>query len=318
MVTFDDVQAAAARLHGMVVRTPVLVSPSIDAQLGASLFFKAENLQRTGSFKFRGACNALQQLDGPARARGVVAFTSGNHGLAVSHAAQRLGVSATVVMPRDAPGLKIDGARACGATVVLYDRMRDDRAAIAQRIVDDEGRTLIPPFDFDDVIAGQGTAALELLHDVPDLDALVVCVGGGGFFAGSTVAAKALQPRIRMIGAEPAAGNDAEQSMLAGRIVVLSAVPDTICDGQQTVSLGARPFAILQRHGCVVWSAADDVVVRAMALAFDQLKVVLEPSGACGLAVLMQHAASFAGQRVGVMLSGGNVDRSRFARLTAA
>ncbi len=317
MVNFDDIQAAAARLQGVAVRTPVLTSHKVDALLGAQVFFKAENLQRMGAFKFRGAYNAISKLSASAQKHGVVAFTSGNHGLAVSRAAQMKGVSATVVMPSDAPAMKIEGARQCGANVVLFDRLREDRAAIAARIVGEEGRTLIPPFDFDDVIEGQGTAALELVQDVPGLDAIIVCVGGGGFLAGCTVAAKALQPGIRMVGAEPAAGNDGEQSMQQGRIVVLPQVPNTICDGQQTVSLGERPFAILRQHGCSMLSVPDAVVCRAMALAFDQLKVVLEPSGACALAVLMHHAPTFAGQRVGVMLSGGNVDPARFFALTA-
>lgn len=315
MVDFDDVEAAAERLRGVAVHTPVLTSPGIDQAVRAEVFFKAENLQRAGAFKFRGAFNALSRLDAAARQRGVVAFTSGNHGLAVSQAAKRLGTHATIVMPHDAPRLKVEGARSAGATLVFYDRRLDDRAAIAQRFVERDGMALIPPFDHDDVIAGQGTAALELLREVPRLDTLLVCVGGGGFFAGSTVAARALQPAIRMVGAEPEAGNDAEQSMRAGRIVTLAAVPDTLCDGQQTLALGTRPFAVLMQHRCEVLSASDASVLRAMACAFEQLKLVLEPSGACALAVLMQHAASFAGQRVGVMLSGGNIDRTRFAQL---
>ncbi len=318
MIGMGDVRAAARRLAGVAVRTPVLRADAIDDAVGARIAFKCENLQRMGAFKFRGAWNAISVLDDTQRRRGVVAFTSGNHGLAVARAAQLLGTRAVVVMPSDAPTPKIDGARRCGATVVTFDRMTSDRAAIAQSYVEREGCTLIPPFDHDDVIAGQGTAALELMehcvgHDA--LDALVVSVGGGGFLAGCTVAAKALRPTIRMVGAEPAAGNDAEQSMREGRIVELAEVPRTICDGQQTKSIGRRPFEILRAFGCEVASVADEVVVQAMRLVFDHLKLVVEPSGACALAVVMAHRERFAGQRVGVMLSGGNVEVERLAGL---
>ncbi len=316
-IDIDDIRAAAKRLAGVAVRTPVLRADAIDDLLGARLVFKCENLQRMGAFKFRGAWNAISRLDDAQRRCGVVAFTSGNHGLAVARAAQLTGTSAVIVMPADAPAPKIEGARRCGANVVTFDRMREDRAAIARAYVDREGRTLIPPFDHDDVIAGQGTAALELCEDTAadPLDTIVVCVGGGGFLAGSTVAAKALRPSIHMVGAEPAAGNDGEQSMREGRIVELPDVPNTICDGQQTKCIGVRPFAIFRAHGVQVRSASDDVVADAMRLAFDHLKLVVEPSGACALAVVMAHREHFAGQRVGVMLSGGNVDAARFARL---
>ncbi len=320
MISFDHIQAAAARIQGVALRTPVLSCDAIDAALGASVLFKCENLQRMGAFKFRGAYHAVVRLDEAARRRGVVAFSSGNHGLALSRVAQMLGVSATVVMPADAPAMKVEGARTLGAKVILFDRKTEDRSAIARRIVEEEGRTLIPPFDHDDVIAGQGTAAMELLQDTAKegpLDSMIVCVGGGGFFAGCTVAAKAMQASIHMVGAEPAAGNDGEQSMREGRIVRLPEVPATICDGQQTVAIGERPFAIFREHRCEILSAHDDTVIQAMRLAFDHLKLVVEPSGACGLAVLMQHKARFASQRVGVMLSGGNVDAQRMARLFA-
>lgn len=320
MITFGDIQAAAARLQGVAVRTPVLRSHVIDEALGMQVHFKAESLQRMGAFKFRGAYNAVAALDAATRRRGVVCFTSGNHGLALARAAQLLQTPATVMMPIDAPALKVEGARRCGANVVLYDRLHDDRAAMAQRVVVDQGMTLIPPYDHDDVMAGQGTAALELLQDLgatpggPSvLDAVLVCVGGGGFLAGSAVAARALQPGIRMVGAEPAAGNDAQQSLALGRVVRLPQVPNTVCDGQQTQSVGDKPFAIMQSLGCEALCVDDAAVVQAMRLVFDHLKLVVEPSGACALAVLMHHRAQFAGQRVGVMLSGGNVDAGRFA-----
>lgn len=318
MLSLHEIQAAARVLDGVAVRTPVLHADAIDGIVGAHVLFKAENLQRMGAFKFRGAYHAIARLDGATRARGVACFTSGNHGLSVARAAQLLGAPATVVMPADAPAMKIEGVRACGATTVLYDRYRDDRQAIARDIVAAQGLTLIAPFDDEAVIAGQGTAALELLQDTAGggrLDAMIVCVGGGGFLSGCTVAAKGLQPSIRMVGAEPVAGNDAEQSMRAGRIVALPAVPRTICDGQQTLSLGERPFAIFRAHDVEVLSVDDATVVQAMRLAFEHLKVVIEPSGACALAVLLRHRERFAGQRVGVTLSGGNVDFARFTAL---
>ena len=316
MLTFHDIELAAARLHGVAHRTPVLTSRTLDALLGARVFLKAENLQRMGAFKFRGGYNAVNVLSDAERARGVVAFSSGNHAQAVALAAQLHGCRATIVMPHDAPALKLAATRGYGADVVVYDRYREDRAAIAKRLVEQTGAALIPPFDHLPVMAGQGTAALELIEDVGALDALIVCAGGGGFLSGCAVAAKHLLPAIRVYGAEPERGDDMRQSLRAGRIVGID-VPRTICDGQQTQAIGARPWAVIQALVSDVLTASDPAVVDAMRFAFERLKLVLEPSGACALATLMTHAAQFKGQRVGVTLSGGNIGLDRFVALVS-
>jgi len=314
MLQFDDIQAAAARLKGHAHRTPVLTSRTLDAMLGAQVFMKAENLQRMGAFKFRGGYNAVNALSGAQRARGVVAFSSGNHAQAVALAAQLHGCRATIVMPHDAPALKLGATRGYGAEVVIYDRYKEDRAAIANALVEQQGATLIPPYDYLPVMAGQGTAALELIEDVGSLDALIVCAGGGGFLSGCAVAAKHLLPNIRVIGAEPERGNDMQQSLRAGRIVSIE-VPRTICDGQQTQAIGQHPWAVIHALVSDVLTATDPGVVDAMRFAFERMKLVLEPSGACALAALMQHRDQFKGQRVGITLSGGNVGIDRFVAL---
>lgn len=314
MLQFTDIQAAAARLQGHAHRTPVLTSRTLDAMLGAQVFMKAENLQRMGAFKFRGGYNAVNALGDAQRARGVVAFSSGNHAQAVALAAQLHGCRATIVMPHDAPALKLAATRGYGAEVVIYDRYKEDRAAIANALVERQGATLIPPYDHLPVMAGQGTAALELIEDVGALDALIVCAGGGGFLSGCAVAAKHLLPNIRVIGAEPERGNDMQQSLRAGRIVGIE-VPRTICDGQQTQSIGRHPWEVIQALVSDVLTATDPGVVDAMRFAFERMKLVLEPSGACALAALMQHRAQFEGQRVGITLSGGNIGVERFVAL---
>jgi threonine dehydratase len=315
MLHFDDIQAAARRLEGVAHRTPVLTSRTLDEQLGCSVSMKAENLQRMGAFKFRGGYNAVNVLGDAERARGVVAFSSGNHAQAVALAARLHGCPAVIVMPTDAPALKVAATRGYGAEVVLYDRYTEDRAAIARRLADERGLALIPPFDHLPVMAGQGTAALELLQDTGPLDALIAPVGGGGLLSGCAVAAKALAPGIVVYGAEPEAGDDARRSLLEGRIVQLAEVPRTICDGQQTQALGALPFEVLRALAAEVLVVPDAAVVAAMHFAFERMKTVLEPSGACALAALMHHRERFAGQRVGVVLSGGNIDAARFAAL---
>jgi threonine dehydratase len=314
MLQFNDIQAAAARLQGHAHRTPVLTSRTLDALLGAQVFMKAENLQRMGAFKFRGGYNAVNALSDAQRARGVVAFSSGNHAQAVALAAQLHGCRATIVMPHDAPALKLAATRGYGAEVVIYDRYKEDRAAIANKLVEQQGATLIPPYDYLPVMAGQGTAALELIEDVGSLDTLIVCAGGGGFLSGCAVAAKHLLPSIRVIGAEPERGNDMQQSLRAGRIVSID-VPRTICDGQQTQSIGQHPWEVIQALVSDVLTATDPGVVEAMRFAFERMKLVLEPSGACALAALMQHREQFKGQRVGVTLSGGNIGIDRFVAL---
>ena len=314
MLQFAAIEAAAARLKGIAHRTPVLTSRTLDAQLGAQVFMKAENLQRMGAFKFRGGYNAVNVLTDAERARGVVAFSSGNHAQAVALAARLHGCHATIVMPHDAPTLKLEATRGYGAEVIVYDRYKEDRAAIANRLVAERNASLIPPFDHLPVMAGQGTAALELIEDVGALDALIVCAGGGGFLSGCAVAAKHLCPAIRVYGAEPERGNDMQQSLRSGHIVGIE-VPRTICDGQQTQAVGHHPFEVIRALVSDVLTVPDPVVVQAMRFAFEQMKVVLEPSGACALAVLMQHAEQFRGQRVGITLSGGNVGLDRFVAL---
>jgi len=316
MLQFADIQLAATRIKGVAHRTPVLTSRTLDAMLGAQAFMKAENLQRMGAFKFRGGYNAVNALSPEQRARGVVAFSSGNHAQAVALAAQLHGCAATIVMPQDAPVLKLAATRGYGAEVVMYDRYREDRAAIASAIVARRGATLIPPYDYLPVMAGQGTAALELIEDVGMLDALIVCAGGGGFLSGCAVAAKHLLPGIRVYGAEPERGNDMQQSLRTGRIVSIE-VPRTICDGQQTQSVGKLPFEVIEALVTDVLTASDPAVVEAMRFAFERMKVVLEPSGANALAALMRHREQFRGQRVGITLSGGNVGLDRFMALTS-
>jgi threonine dehydratase len=292
----------------------VLSSRTLDTLLGAQVFMKAENLQRMGAFKFRGGYNAVNVLDDAQRARGVVAFSSGNHAQAVALAAHLHGCKATIVMPADAPALKLAATRGYGAEVVTYDRYKEDRALIATRLVEQTGAALIPPFDHLPVMAGAGTAALELIEDAGPLDALIVCAGGGGFLSGCAVAAKHLLPGIAVFGAEPERGNDMQQSLRGGHVVTID-VPRTICDGQQTQSVGQHPFEVIRALVTDVLEVPDPVVVDAMRFVFERMKLVVEPSGACALAALMRHRERFAGQRVGITLSGGNVGADRFAAL---
>ena len=314
MLDFKDVAAAAARIASVAHRTPVVTSRTLDALLGMQVFMKAENLQRMGAFKFRGGYNAVNVLTDAERTRGVVAFSSGNHAQAVALAAQLHGCAATIVMPHDAPALKLAATRGYGAEVVLYDRYTEDRAAIAKRIVEERGASLIPPFDHLPVMAGQGTAALELIEDSGPLDALIVCAGGGGFVAGCAVAAKHLLPNIAVYAAEPERGNDMQLSLCAGHIVSID-VPRTICDGQQTQAVGVQPFEVIRALVSDVLAVPDRVTVDAMRFAFERLKFVLEPSGANALAALMHHRERFQGLRVGVTLSGGNIGIDRFIAL---
>ena len=314
MLQFSQVQSAAARLKGVAHRTPVVTSHTLDAMLGMQVYMKAENLQRMGAFKFRGGYNSVNVLSDAERERGVVAFSSGNHAQAVALAAQLHGCRATIVMPRDAPALKLAATRGYGAEVVLYDRYKEDRSAIAKALVEERGAALIPPYDHLPVMAGQGTAALELIEDVGPLDALIVCAGGGGLLSGCTVAAKHLLPGIVVYGAEPERGNDMQQSLRRGEIVSID-VPRTICDGQQTQAVGFQPFEVIRAMVKDVLAVPDPVVVEAMRFVFERMKLVLEPSGACALAALMHHREQFRGQRVGVTLSGGNIGIERFVAL---
>ena len=316
-VSFDDVRAAAERIRGHVHQTPVFTSRTADALAGARLFFKAETLQRVGAFKARGAFSRLTLLSEGERKRGVVAFSSGNHAQAVALAARDLGVPATIVMPDDAPSLKLAATRGYGAEVVLYDRRREDREAIARRFVEEKGAVLVPPFDDEAVIAGQGTAALELLGEVPGLDAVVTPCGGAGLLAGTAVAARGLAPVIRLFGVEPEAGDDVARSLREGARVAIP-VPETIADSLQTTRVGERNFAILQALVEDVVTVSDLELRQAMAFLFSRMKLVVEPGGsAAAAALLARRIPGVAGKRVGVVLSGGNVDAARFAELVA-
>jgi threonine dehydratase len=316
MLQFQDIQSAAARLKGVAHRTPILTSTTLNAILGCEVFMKAENFQRMGAFKFRGGYNAINALTDAERARGVLAFSSGNHAQAVALAAQLHGCKAAILMPSDAPQMKLDATRGYGAEVITYDRYKEDRAALAKKLSDDLNAVLIPPYDYLPVMAGQGTCGLEICEEVPNLDALIVCTGGGGFLSGCAVAAKATQPNIKVYGAEPESGNDVQQSLRTGKIVSID-VPKTICDGQQTQAVGVHPFEVIRAHVTDVLTTPDAKVIDAMRFAFERMKIVLEPSGACALATLMHNRAQFVGQRVAVTLSGGNIDFARFASLLA-
>ncbi len=319
--TYADVQAAAQRLKGHAHLTPVLRSRFADEMLGGEVFFKAENLQRMGAFKFRGAFNALSRFDAAQRERGVVAFSSGNHAQAVALSARILGMPAVIVMPSDAPPLKIAATRGYGAQVVLYDRYTEDREAIGKRLASERGLTLIPPYDHPDVIAGQGTAAKELVEQVGPLDYFFGCLGGGGLMGGSCLAVKALSPDCRIYGVEPEAGNDVQQSFRIGKPVRIE-VPKTIADGAQTQLVGTLTFPILQRDASDILTATDQQLIEAMHFFAERMKLIVEPTGALGFAAARHAAATgslpLKGKRIGILISGGNVDMSTFCRLISS
>jgi threonine dehydratase len=312
--TFADVEAAAARIAGVAHKTPVLTSRTANEALGASLFFKAENLQRMGAFKFRGGYNAVAHLSPAQRKAGVVAYSSGNHAQAVALAAKLLGAPAVIVMPRDAPAAKIAATRGYGAEVVLYDRYTEDREAIGARLSSERGLALVPPYNHPDVIAGQGTAAKELIEEVGPLDYLFAPVGGGGLISGSALSARALSPACRVIGVEPAAGNDAQRSLAEGKIVHID-TPKTIADGAQTQHIGDLTYAIMKRELAEIRTATDAELVEAMGFFATRMKIVVEPTGCLGLAAAKQIKDQLKGKRVGIVLSGGNVDMKRFSEL---
>jgi threonine dehydratase len=312
--TYDDVAAAAARLQGQAHRTPVMRSRTIDGELSAQLFFKCENLQRMGAFKFRGAFNALSRFDARQRQSGVVTFSSGNHAQAIALSARLLGMTATIIMPNDAPAAKVAATRGYGGNVVLYDRFTEDREQIGRDLAEKHGMTLIPPYDHPDVIAGQGTAAKELIEDVGDLDALFVCLGGGGLLSGSALAVRALSPRCKIYGVEPEAGNDGQQSFRSGKIVHID-TPKTIADGAQTQHLGAYPFEIIRRDVDDILTVTDPDLIDAMRFFATRMKLLVEPTGCLSLAGARSMKAQLKGMRVGVIISGGNVDLNRFCAL---
>ena len=315
--SYEDVLSAAQTLHEQAHRTPVLTSSTADEALGARLFFKCENFQRMGAFKFRGAFNALSRFDQAQRRAGVVTFSSGNHAQAIALSARALGIPATIVMPQDAPAVKVAATRGYGGKVVLYDRYTQDREAITQDLAQREGLTLIPPYDHAHVIAGQGTAAKELLDEVGPLDALFVPLGGGGLLAGSALAVRALSPQARLYGVEPEAGNDGQQSFRKGSLVRIE-TPATIADGAQTQQLGQMTFAIIRRDVDDILTATDEALVDAMSFLASRMKLLVEPTGCLGFAAARALGSALKGQRVGVILSGGNVDLQRFGALLGA
>ncbi|MET9731068.1 pyridoxal-phosphate dependent enzyme [Streptomyces sp. NPDC006458] len=316
VVTLEDVRAAAARIEGVAHRTPVLRSRTLDALVGGEVFLKCENFQRVGAFKFRGAYHAASRLTPERLARGIAAYSSGNHAQAVALAARELGTTAVIVMPEDAPRSKRAATEGYGAEIVTYDRYTGDRVALAEALAAERGLTLIPPYEHPDVIAGQGTAALELLSETGELDTLVVPVGGGGLIAGSATAAKGLQPGIRVVGVEPEAGDDTKRSLEAGRRVSIP-VPHTIADGQALHTPGELTFSVNRRLVDGIALVSDDEIRAAMRFAFERLKIVLEPSGATPLAALLAGRAAGPSRRTGLILSGGNIDADRFAELCA-
>lgn len=311
---YADVEAAAAVLDGHAHRTPVLTSQRLDAELGCEVYFKAEHLQRAGAFKLRGAFTALSRFEETQRQAGVVTFSSGNHAQAVALSAQLLGIPATIVMPEDAPAMKVAATRGYRAEVISYDRYTADREEIGARLAAERGLTLVAPYDHPDVIAGQGTAARELLQDTGPLDALFVPLGGGGLLSGSLLAAWALAPACRVFGVEPEAGDDGRQSLRRGEVVHID-TPVTLADGAQTQHLGALTFAIIRERVSDIVTATDEELVAAMRVLAATLKQVVEPTGCLGLAALRRVAPRFSGRRVGVVLTGGNVDLGRYAGL---
>jgi threonine dehydratase len=313
---YAAVEAAAARLHGAALRTPVMTSRTADERTGATLFFKCENLQHIGAFKFRGAYNAISSLGPEARRRGVLAFSSGNHAQAVARAGALLGVATTILMPADAPAMKVAATAGYGGTIVTFDRYKDDRDALARRMAEDQGLTLIPPYDHPDVIAGQGTAAKELFEEVGPLDMLLVCLGGGGLLGGSALSARALSPGCTVVGVEPEAGNDGQQSKRRGAIVKIP-TPRSIADGALTTHLGDLTFPLIRDLVADIVTVSDAMLVETMRFFAERMKLIVEPTGCLAASAALQGVVPCRDMRVGVIVSGGNVDLERFAALLA-
>lgn len=314
--SYEDVVQAAERIAGVANRTPVLTSRTVNEEFGAQVFFKCENMQRIGAFKFRGAYNALSKFSPEQRRAGVVAFSSGNHAQAIALAARLLDIPATIIMPHDAPATKVAATKGYGGNVVIYDRYKEDREEIGRTLAARDGLTLIPPYDHPDVIAGQGTVAKELFDETGPLDALFVCLGGGGLLAGSTLSAKALSPQCRLYGVEPEAGNDGQQSFRSGAIVHID-TPATIADGAQTQHLGQHTFPIILRDVDDILTATDDELVQCMRFFAERMKMVVEPTGCLGFAAARRMKANLRGKRVGIIVSGGNIDLARLSSFLA-
>jgi threonine dehydratase len=316
-IRYADVIAAHERIAPVAHRTPVLTSRLADERTGAQLFFKCENFQRMGAFKFRGAYNALAQFTPAQKAAGVVAYSSGNHAQAIALSGRLLGIKAVILMPRDAPAAKVEATRAYGAEVILYDRYTEDREALGLRLSTERGLTLIPPYDHPHVMAGQGTAAKELFEETAQIDVLVVPLGGGGLLSGSAVAARALNPQCKVIGVEPAAGNDGQRSFRSGEIVHID-TPTTIADGAQTQHLGRHTFPVIQRQVDDIVTVTDAELIEAMRFFAGRMKMVVEPTGCLAAAAVFAGKIEAAGKNIGILISGGNVDLPRFAELLSA
>ena len=311
-ISFDDIAAAHERIRYVAHRTPVFTSATANAMAGAELFFKCENFQRMGAFKFRGAYNALAQFSLGQRKKGVVAYSSGNHAQAVALSAKLLHIPATIIMPKDAPAPKVAATKGYGAEVIFYDRYTEDRVAIGEKLATERGVTLIPPYDHPHVMAGQGTAAKELFEEIGPLDILLVPLGGGGLLSGSAVAAMALCPECAVYGVEPEAGNDGQQSFRSGNIVKID-TPNTIADGAQTQFLGSHTFPVIREYVKDILTAPDGELKAAMRFFAERMKMVVEPTGCLGAAVALRQAGKLTGKRVGIILSGGNVDIAKYA-----
>lgn len=314
-ISLDDVFAARERLAGVAIRTPVMTSQALDERTGAQVFMKCENFQRIGAFKFRGAYNAISMMAPEDRKRGVVTASSGNHAQAVALAAKLHGIPAWIIMPEDAPQMKLDSTRSLGAEVIIYDRYTQDRLQLSLDTAAEKNATYISPYDNEGVMAGQGTLALELLEEVGDLDLLLVCVGGGGLIAGVATAAKGIQPSIEVIGVEPAAGDDWAQSYAKGERVRLAEVPRTIADGQQTEAPGKLTWPTVRPLVSRIALVDDEETKETMRFLFEKVKIVAEPSGATALAALLSGKVDGRGKRVGVTISGGNVGIDQLCKI---
>ena len=316
-ISFTDVAEASRRVAGIAHRTPVLTSSTANQMTGAQVLFKCENFQRMGAFKFRGAYNAVAQFTAKQLAGGVITFSSGNHAQAIALSARLVGAKSVIVMPSDAPQIKIEATRGYGGEIVLYDRYTQDREALGRRLAEERGLTLIPPYDHPHVMAGQGTAAMELIEDAGPIDVLVTPLGGGGLLSGCAVVAKTMNPKCVVVGVEPEAGNDGQQSYRSGRIVHID-TPKTIADGAQTQHLGQYTFPVIRRFVDDVLTVTDAELVEAMTFFAGRMKIVVEPTGCLAAAAILAKKLDVSGKRVGVVLSGGNIDLSRFASLVQA
>ena len=314
--TYQDVEAAAQRIAGFAHKTPVLTSTTANKEFGGELFFKCENFQRMGAFKFRGAFNALSLLSSEQKKAGVIAFSSGNHAQGIALAAQLLHIPATILMPNDAPAVKVAATQGYGATVIRFDRYKEDREVLCQQLAAQQGLTIIPPYDHPDIIAGQGTAAKELIEEVGELDALFVCLGGGGLLSGCAIATRKLSPNCQIYGVEPLAGNDAQQSFRRGEIVHID-TPKTIADGAQTQHLGNYTFAVIKNKVDDIFTVTDEQLIDRMKFYAERMKIIVEPTGCLSYAAALAHKEQFQGKRVGIIVSGGNVDIQHFAQLVS-